>query len=87
MRETPHGSWLNETRGLLRQAIGKYLEGDPMTGRHIAAMRNYLRQWIESPDFWGPEIDKLRRSVDDLTSEEAIASWLDIALRAGIDPI
>lgn len=85
--DTLPGRWENETTGLTRRAIAKCLEGDPMTGREIAAVRDYLRLWIAYPDWQGPAIDGLRSGIDDLTTQPAIETWLSVAVRAGVDPI
>lgn len=81
------GYWMHETSGVLRPAVMAYLEGDDMTPEHIAAMRAYLRQWIEAPAWRGFIVDDLRRTLDGLTSRPAIREWLDLADEAGIDPL
>jgi hypothetical protein len=86
MFEVP-GFWMNETSGVLRPAVEAYLAGDGMTAEHIAAMRAYLRQWMEKGAWMGPAIEGLRKGVDGLTSREAIDRWLEDALAEGIDPI
>lgn len=81
------GFWPNETTGLLRPAVMAYLAGESLSVEDIAALRAYLRQWIEAP--WGlsPGIVDLRRRVDALTSRQAIDAWLDDAIGEGIDPL
>lgn len=83
------GYWMHETSGVLRPAIEAYLRHEPMTAQHIAAMRAYLRQWIDAPDWLGTDvvIAELRAGIDALTSREAIDKWLDLALDQGIDPL
>jgi hypothetical protein len=77
--------WMNETSGVLRPAVKAYLAGEPMTDDQIAAMREYLRQWIAAPGWVNAEL--LRLDVDLLFNRQAIASWLDCALKLGIDPL
>jgi hypothetical protein len=77
------GYWMNETSGVLRTAVERFLEGDPLTPENIAALRAYLRQWVAGP-FLG--VDRLRAGVDGLTSRKAIDEWLDEALELNIDP-
>jgi hypothetical protein len=79
------GYWMNETSGVLRPAIERYLSGGPMTDEHVATMRAYLRQWIAA-DGWR-DAGNLRWSVDGLTSHAAITQWLDRAIEIGIDPL
>lgn len=81
------GYWMHETSGVLRPAVEAYLAGTTMDDAQIAAMRAYLRQWIASPQWYGPAIPGLRAAIDDLTSREAIGMWLRIAERDGIDPL
>lgn len=80
------GYWMKETSGVLRPAIEAYLLEKDMTAQQIAAMRAYIRQWMEGP-FIGYGIDGLRARIDGLTSRDAIESWLDDALELSIDPL
>lgn len=77
--------WRYETSGVLRRAIEAYLSGGPMSDEQVAAMRNYLRQWIEAP-YW-LRAETLRSRVDGLTNREAITGWLNDAVELGIDPL
>ena len=81
------GFWMYETSGVLRPVIEAYLHGQPLTLQQIATMRAYLRQWIMAPGFIGPEIDGLRGRVDQLTSADAIDTWIYDAVSAGADPL
>jgi hypothetical protein len=80
------GYWTHETSGVLRPVIEDYLNGRPLTPRQIAAMRAYLRQWMQGP-WQGPMIDVLRTQVEEITTRADIEDWLDRALDAGIDPL
>lgn len=77
---------MHEISGQLRPAITAYLQGEPIDGRQIAAVRAYLRQWMAG-DWRGPMIDVLRTQVEELTTREDISRWLDRALDVGIDPL
>jgi hypothetical protein len=82
------GFWMDETSGMLRPAIEAFLHDRPMTDDQVAAMRAYLRQWIEADDWHeGLALDNLRASIDRLTSREAISQWLALAEQIGIDPL
>lgn len=81
------GYWRYESSGILKPAIEAYLNGEPMSLTQVAAMCAYLRQWINSPLWKGPEIDGLRDSVHSLTNRAQIDRWLDEAMDAGIDPL
>ena len=81
------GYWMYETSGVLRPAVEAYLYGDELTPQHIAALRAYLRQYINAPAWLGPEIDGLRDGIDSLHSRAQIATWLNKALDVGIDPL
>jgi len=82
------GYWMAETSGVLRPAIEAYLSGAAMPDDQIVAMRAYLRQWIAAPGWSSSsQLYLLRRSIDDLTTRERIASWLVVALDIGIDPL
>lgn len=83
---TPH-YWTDETSGALRPAVEAYLRGGAMTPDQIAAMRAYLRQWIDAPVWKGRTVPFLRQWIDTLTSREAIALWLAVAKESGIYPL
>lgn len=87
MTTTSPGYWMYETSGVLRPAVFAYFGGEPMSDEQIAALRAYLRQWINSPAWLGDKVAKLRAEVDNLTSREAIRKWLQIAEAEGIDPL
>jgi hypothetical protein len=84
------GFWMYETTGVLRPAVEAYLADQEMTGEQIAAMRAYLRQWINAP--WGggrdeDDIDKLRARINKLVTRAALHDWIMLACDAGIDPL
>jgi hypothetical protein len=81
------GYWMWERSGVLRPAIAAYVRGGPLSADQIGALRAYFRQWIEAPCWQGEAIVELRRSIDGLTSRQAIAKWLDLATDEGVDPL
>jgi hypothetical protein len=79
---------MHETSGVLRPAVEAYLHGAEMTPRQIAAMRAYLRQWINAPGWRGPMIDPLRTRVEEIVTRRDIHDWLELAFEtSGIDPL
>lgn len=81
------GYWMNETSGVLRPAVEAYLSRDEMTPQQVAALRAYLRQWINVDGWTGPLIDVLRTNADEIRTRQDITRWLEIARRAEIDPL
>jgi hypothetical protein len=81
------GYWMHETSGVLRPAVTAYLNDEPLTGEHVAALRAYLRQWIFAPMWRGEVVEELRGGIDSLTSRQAISDWLWRAQDEGIDPL
>lgn len=79
--------WMYETSGVLAPAVEAYLNGAPMTMNQLGAMRAYLRQWINSPVWRGPEIDVLRVNINSIGTRDDIDRWLSQALQSGIDPL
>jgi len=79
--------WMYDTSGVLRPAVRAYLKGKPMTAKHIAAFRVYLRVWIFAPEFVGDGVEALRQAVDGLASREAIEEWLAMARKEWISPL
>ena len=81
------GYWLCETNGSLRVAVEKYFDGDALSGRELALLRAYLRQWICS-SVWSEcdEVTALRDMLNSLTSRAQIDLWTSRAWDIGIDP-
>jgi hypothetical protein len=78
---------MNETSGLLRPIVERYLRGEQLEESQVAVMRAYLRQWIWASEFIGPDVDRLRAGVDHLYNDGDVSAWLARALNAGIDPL
>ena len=90
------GYWKNETGGRLRPAVEAYLSGEQLSPEQIATIRAYLRQWInagvwdQNPNHTDDSrgwLDDMRSCVDGLTSQEAIKTWIKIAITLGMDPL
>ena len=80
--------WQYETSGVLYPVVEAYLYGNPMTPEQVAIMRSYLRQWIQSPVWYGGEaLAKLQTGVDAIQTREDIDAWLCAALKEGLDPL
>ena len=80
------GYWMHETSGVLRPAVEAYLDQAPMTPHQIAAMRAYLRQWMEGP--WeGDAIAALKAHVALIHDRDSLECWFDEAMDCGIDPL
>lgn len=79
--------WMHETSGVLRPAVEAYLLDQPMTDDQVAAMRAYLRQWIAGDWHDDGALDRLRASIDGLTTRKAIHDWILAAVDEGIDPL
>ena len=66
------GYWMHETSGVLRPAVEAYLSGMPtMSFEHVAAMRAYVRQWVEHGAFQG--IDDLKARVDEIKDRKSLS--------------
>jgi len=83
----PPGYWPNETTGVLRPVVEKYLCGERLDGGEVRTMRSYLRQWISCGAFFGPDIERLRMAVDQIHTHDDVRAWLERALDAGLDPL
>jgi len=79
--------WTQETSGVLRPAVHAYLDGEALTPEQVAALRAYLRQWIDAPVWVGDGVPALRMAVGELVSRAAIEAWLRRALAIGILPL
>jgi hypothetical protein len=80
------GYWMNETSGVLRPVVERWLNGRPLTAPELATMRAYLRQWMAG-DWQGPAAADLRARVDLIRSNGALDRWLSDAADVGIDPL
>jgi hypothetical protein len=78
---------MHETSGVLEPVVRKYLDGRELDRAEVGTMRAYLRQWIWAGGFVGPDVDRLRVSVDHLYTSGDLHAWLDRALDVGIDPL
>jgi len=80
--------WQHETTGVLYPVVMAYLTGKDMNAEQVATMRAYLRQWIQSPVWYGgEELRKLRASIDVIQTRDDIEAWLCAALDEGFDPL
>ena len=81
------GYWANEVTGRLLPVVTAFLTGEPMTCEQVALQRAYFRQWIVTPGFVGPGVDKLRARIDGLTSRAALDAWWQDSIEEGVDPL
>jgi len=80
--------WQHETTGVLRPVIEAYLNGKELDPAQVLVMRAYLRQWIQSPVWYGgEELERLRTSLEAIQTRRDISAWLDAALEEGFDPL
>ena len=86
MDGVPH-YWATETSGVLQPAVEAYLRDQAMTPEQIAAMRAYLRQWIEKGNWLGPSVGDLKAKARRIQTQADIYDWIYLALREGIDPL
>lgn len=75
---------MNETTGVLRPVVEKYLQGGTLDAGEVATMRAYLRQWVAGR-FIGTAA--LRVALDDVQTDADVRKWLAEALDVGIDPL
>jgi len=80
------GYWMNETSGVLYDAVEHYINLQPLSPADLDVMRAYLRQWMEG-DFQGPESDGLRNTIDAIVDRASLQAWMERAVDAGIDPL
>jgi len=81
------GYWPNEVTGVLAPVVRAYLNGNDLSADDVAVLRAYFTQWIYALGFCGPLVDELRREVGTLSSRRDVTRWLDMAEKAGCDPL
>jgi hypothetical protein len=89
--------WMDEQSGVLSFAVRQYLENPrALTFGHIALLRLYLKQWVDSPAWdMNPALDDegrqtlatLRRRADRIESANDVRAWLLVAQDIGMDPL
>lgn len=88
--------WRDETSGTLSAAIVCYINfvtkkvSTPPTDEQIWLIRCYLEHFIMAPcwvDYGDNSLNKLRETVKDVNSVEAIKCWLSKALEIALDPL
>jgi hypothetical protein len=89
------GYWPNETSGVLKPAMERYLNG-ALRDADVPVIRAYLRQWAgasvwdENPHLNAngvKELADLRSRVDAISTGLDIDRWLELALELGMDPL
>lgn len=94
-RPRPPGYWRSESSGKLAPVMLRYLALARLDPVEVGIMREYCRQWVESPAWdqnphagsGDKSLTRLRAGVDSITSNEALAAWLQLAEDAGMDPL
>lgn len=92
-RPRPPYYWRDEKSGVLAPVVLRYLAGARLQPAEVDIMRDYIRQWVESPawdrnPFGGNEfLTELRAGVDSITSGATLEKWLNQATDAGMDPL
>jgi hypothetical protein len=87
--------WQDEVTGELPRAVRAYLDhvvdGEPITDKQLALLRDYLDHWVCAPCWDSPvleaELRHLRGSIRHLTSVAEIGDWIHQALEIGMDPL
>ena len=70
--ETPPRFWMEETTGVLNEAVDAYMNGERLSPAQIDVIKIYLRQFIERAKLAGAanrrlllsKIDKIKKGVD-----------------------
>ena len=86
--------WAYETSGRLVPVIQAYLTGETLDEAGIGVMRDYLRQWVNSP-VWSSgssiegrqALESLRARVAAIASREDIEQAIEAAEALGMDPL
>ena len=96
-RPKPPGYWRSESSGKLAPVVLRYLAGTRLEPAEVDIMREYCRQWVDSPAWdQNPHADptsgdkslaRLRAGVDSITSGATLEKWLNQAIDAGMDPL
>lgn len=84
------GFWMNEATGVLEPAVSAYLNGQPLTETHIAALRAYLIQWVSSPIWMNSDDDfltPLRAETAMVSDRASIERVVDEMTQRGMDPL
>lgn len=76
--ETPPRFWMEETTGVLADAVETYMSGEPLTPDQLDLIKIYLRQFLERAILASDANRKLLVSrVDKLTSTADVEAFAD----------
>ena len=81
-----------QSGGVLAAVVRRFIQGEQLTAAELIIMRDYCRQWIDSPAWdQNPHGDRglaeLGAAIDSITSNETLRAWLQLAEVSGADPL
>jgi len=79
--------WMNETGGVLQQAVKDYLDDKTLTLAQVALMRAYLKQWAYSPVWQGEALEAVRTRITEANSHQDIDGCIYDLVNMGMDPL
>jgi hypothetical protein len=77
--------WSADCHG--HSAIEKYLAHTDLNPFELAAIRTYLRKWIDAACTLNPQLIPLRHLLPSIVSALQLESWLTDAYAIGVDPL
>ncbi|MBC8078417.1 MAG: hypothetical protein H7Y32_20230 [Chloroflexales bacterium] len=85
--ELPPRFWMEETTGVLAQAVNAYIDGERLEPKQIELLRLYLQQYIERVVLAGDVNRKLLLAqLPKLRSARNIESFAEEIAEMGIEP-
>jgi hypothetical protein len=85
--------WMNETSGVLKPVIERFLNDQQLTDQEVSIFRAYIMQWIDSPAWdanpegGGHELRMLRDAAKVVRNTTELRLWLQRAEEFGVDPL
>lgn len=85
--ERPPHFWMQETTGVLAEAVEAYLDSEPLTPRSVELIRLYLKQYLERAVLTGDaKRALLLQRAQTLSNAAAIEEFAEEVAEYGIEP-
>ena len=82
----PPRFWMEEQTGVLEDAVETYLEGDPLKPAQLAAIKTYLKQYVERAPLAGEaKVNLLVQKIERLKTTRDIENFADEVAEFGAE--
>ena len=84
--QNPPRFWMEEQTGVLEQAVEAYMAGERLTEKHLAALKIYLKQYIQRAPLAGDaSVPRLVQKIDRIKTTHDVENFADEAAEYGAE--